>query len=82
MKNGYKKIINDWDPIGLMPFAPDDEYHFEIEKIKQLISSSKSIDDLTDGIYEVFTKSFGKEIFNKSKSDCKAIAQILMSCKS
>lgn len=27
-----KDVINKWDPIGLMHYAPDDEYRNEINK--------------------------------------------------
>ncbi|MFN7253241.1 MAG: hypothetical protein ACK4M9_21075 [Anaerobacillus sp.] len=33
--NIVKKIVNDWDPIGLLPSAPDDEYEFEVTRITE-----------------------------------------------
>lgn len=79
--NFVKSVINDWDPIDLLFHAPDDEYHSEIEKIQHLLSVADNSDELADGIFKVFEESFGKEIFNKSKYECKKIAQILLSKK-
>ena len=32
-----QQIINEWDPIGLFPIAPKDEYVEEIRKIEEYI---------------------------------------------
>lgn len=58
-----KKIIDCWDPIDLLIHAPSDEYHSEILEIENLLDSSKDIFDLTEGIYQVFVKSFGEDVF-------------------
>ena len=79
--NFVKAVINDWDPIDLLFHSPDDEYHSEIEEIRLLLSETDDFTELTEGIFKVFIKSFGKEIFNKSKDECKQIAQILLSQK-
>ena len=31
-------IINNWDPIDLLPYAPQDEYHVEIDLIVKLMA--------------------------------------------
>ena len=68
------RIINEWDPIGLFPYAPVDEYHSEIAEIKHLLSISKTPEELANGIYAIFCGSFGKNIFDKSKEECLSIA--------
>ena len=80
--NFVKKIIDDWDPIDLLFHAPKDEYHSEIEEIQYLLSATDDSAELAEGIFNVFLESFGKEIFNKSKEECKQIAQTLLSRKS
>lgn len=79
--NFVKFVINDWDPIGLLFHAPDDEYHLEIEKIQHLLNSTDDIDELAEGIIKIFTEAFSKEIFNKSIVECKQIANVLLALK-
>lgn len=74
-----KRIIDEWDPIDLLSHAPDDEYHSEIEAVQNLTRVTKDSDELAEGIFEVFLESFGREVFNKSKDECKRIAQSLLS---
>lgn len=31
MYKKIEKVINDWDPMGLFPHAPEDEYSLEIK---------------------------------------------------
>ena len=71
------KIINQWDPIGLLPFAPSDEYHSEIAQITQLLAAARTEDDLAAGIDHVFRAAFRPEIFQKSLEDCRKIARML-----
>ena len=79
--NFVKRAIDDWDPIDLLFHAPNDEYHSEIEEIRHLLSVTDDSAKLAEGIFNVFVESFGKETFNKSKEECKQIAQILLSQK-
>ena len=72
-----KDIINSWDPLGLLFHAPQDEYCSEIEEIQHLLDVTDDVERIAEGIFEVFIKSFGKETFNKSKDDCRYIAQTL-----
>lgn len=76
--NSVKKIIDEWDPIGLFPGAPDDEYWTEIEEIEQLVSATDDLDELAEGIYAVFVKEFGDDVFKRRKSECKRIAQVII----
>ncbi|MDE7208240.1 MAG: YugE family protein [Lachnospiraceae bacterium] len=74
-----KNIIDNWDPIDLFPGAPDDEYWTENEEIEKLLEFTDSPIKLSEGIYEVFVKSFGEDTFKKSKSECERIAQMILS---
>lgn len=79
--NFVKSVIDNWDPIDLLFHAPDDEYHSEIKRIQLLLGATDDLDELTEGIFKIFIESFGKEVFNKSKVECKQIACILLSKK-
>lgn len=76
--NCIKMIIDCWDPIDLLIHAPSDEYHSEITEIEKLFISSKNISELTEGIYQVFVRSFG-DCFCKSRSECAVIAKKIIS---
>ncbi|MGN0754930.1 MAG: DUF1871 family protein [Aristaeellaceae bacterium] len=73
-----EEVINHWDPIGLLSFSPDDEYHSECERIQELLKQTNDIDELASGIYTVFVESFGIDVFEKSTSDCRCIAERLL----
>ena len=79
--NFVTRIINEWDPINLLCHAPKDEYNSEIEEIRYLLSMTDNSSELAEGIFDVFSKSFGDETFNKTKEECKLIAQKLLSLK-
>ena len=79
--NFVKSVIDNWDPIGLLFHAPDDEYHSEIEEIQNLLCLTDDSVELSEGIFKIFLKSFGEETFKKSKTECNQIAQILLSQK-
>ena len=66
-----KKVINEWDPIGLIEFAPQDEYDNECLLIFQEFSRTQ--ESLGKVIYDTFRKSFG-ETFQDDLSDCIKIA--------
>lgn len=67
-----KKVINEWDPIGLMEFAPQDEYDDECLLIFQ--EFSKNQESLGKVIYDTFNKSFG-EAFQDNLTNCIKIAE-------
>ncbi|WP_157886506.1 DUF1871 family protein [Planococcus versutus] len=56
-----KSIIDEWDPINLLDFCPEDEYTPEIKDIAALLPDVKSVDELALKIRQVFIKWF--EIF-------------------
>ncbi|MFJ7729317.1 DUF1871 family protein [Neobacillus sp. NPDC097160] len=70
--NLVKKSVNYWDPIGLLPSAPDDEYDMEIGRIVALLGKVDSINTLAEGIDEIFTKAFD---WSFTKEECLPIAQ-------
>ncbi|RXI96760.1 DUF1871 family protein [Anaerobacillus alkaliphilus] len=70
-----KEFVNDWDPIGLLPAAPDDEYEFEIARIVTLLRQAKSPEALATGIASIFTKAFGQDF---GKEDCLQVAKKIM----
>ena len=73
-----KKIIDQWDPIDLLYFAPKNEYDFEIRRILSSISYDDTIETLGNLIYEVFIDSFGNISFSKSLEECKMIAKRIL----
>jgi len=76
-----KAIIDKWDPIDLLAFAPKDEYHMEIERIEQLLGRTEDVLVLSEGIHKIFVDSFGDVTFQKSLSECTQIAEMLLSQK-
>ncbi|MDF2884630.1 MAG: hypothetical protein K0R54_5199 [Clostridiaceae bacterium] len=76
MKDIIRTIINDWDPIGLFPMAPGDEYISEIEKIQEVLKLNNyiTIEQLAFEINNIFLKAFGDDVYTKSLNECKKIA--------
>lgn len=56
------EIINKWDPANLMSHAPDDEYNYEVEKIKEIMAVQSDPTRLAHAIKEIFTGTFGSDI--------------------
>lgn len=73
-----KNIVDNWDPIDILTFSPNDEYHSEISEIEQLLCTTNNVLELGDGIYHIFLRSFGEDVFHKSKSECIIIAREIM----
>ncbi len=55
------EIINEWDPIGLFPLAPKNEYASYAIEISEFISTNQSVTsyELSLFIDEMFITSFG-----------------------
>ena len=49
-----KFIINEWDPYSLFPFAPNDEYIDEINRINYFLKTKHDLDDLIKFLEEIF----------------------------
>ena len=76
-KEYTKEMIDRWDPIDLLPFAPPDEYDPETKKIYAALNGLDSIDvdSLGQIIYSVFVKAFGDDVFLKNLDECKDVAE-------
>lgn len=72
-------IINNWDPVGLLPLAPDDEYRFEIELICRYLAEN-DVTALTLGqyIHRMFTERFGSDVFPQGTAECTEIAEEIL----
>jgi len=80
MKEKIMEIINDWDPIDLIPPAPLDEYSDEVEDIYEYISRNAcvSCEELAQKISMVFERTFTADLFKKDISECKEVAQRIL----
>lgn len=68
-----KPIINNWDPIDLLPYSPNDEYDNETNRIANQVEG-KSADELAQIVFDVFSSSFNHGVFQKSLNECRMIA--------
>jgi len=76
--NALITIINEWDPADLLFHAPDDEYLFEIEKIKDFLMSTRNHCELTLKIQNIFKKSRGNNFLKNSQIECAEVAQKIL----
>lgn len=54
--NSVKTIIDEWDPIDLLAYAPEDEYDFEIKEIEQILALQIDVDQLAVEIFVYLLK--------------------------
>ena len=73
-----KEVVDEWDPINLLSHAPKDEYHSEIEKIEHLLRVAENREEAAYGIFNIFSESFGNDIFLETQSECELIARKLL----
>ena len=66
-----KAVVAKWDPIGLMEFAPSDEYDDECCLI--FIEFAKTQESLGKIIYKVIKDNFGEE-FQADLENCVEVA--------
>lgn len=66
-----KEVIVKWDPIGLMEFAPSDEYDDECQMIFDRFAQKQEL--LGKIIYDIFINSFG-EAFQDDLATCQKVA--------
>lgn len=73
-------IVNSWDPIGVFPMAPKDEYINEIKKIYQYIHSNENlqIETLAEKINKIFLDEFGSDVYDEDLEQCKLIAERIL----
>ena len=76
--SNIKEIIDTWDPTGLFPSCPGDEYHSEISQIETFLSEPKSEKDLGEYIFSLFIKSFGANVFQRPLAECCIIAHKIL----
>ncbi len=70
-----KTIIDDWDPIDLLSFAPKDEYDPISQTISKMVSKNDTVESIANIVYRVSLESFGEITFEKSKDDCMEVAK-------
>ena len=78
MLKKINEIIDRWDPMGLFPFAPKDEYTDESMLIEKALAKTIDARLLGEEIQRIFINSFGKEDFVKSIDECVEIARLII----
>jgi hypothetical protein len=73
--NIIEKALIEWDPIGLFPFAPKDEYRDESVSIYKAIGKSSDVVKVANAVHSVFLSSFGKNTFPLSVDECMGVAK-------
>ena len=68
-----KKCIDEWNPYGLLPDAPENEFDGESEMIAEEIYDGISIKKLAGVISEVFSMEFELDYFQEEQ--CMDIAE-------
>ena len=74
------KIINEWDPIGLFPMAPKNEYVIEIKKIYEYILKDQNIQTRTfaEVINKIFVQAFGADVYDENIDQCILVAEKIL----
>lgn len=80
VKDRIVSLVNKWDPIGLYPMAPKDEYESEIKKICEFLFNNSHVEEklLANYINEIFVQSFGKDIYREDLVKCEKIARKIL----
>lgn len=80
MSKKIMETINTWDPIDFFPMAPKDEYFEEIRLIEEILLCNAKItaEELAASINEIFSNSFGTDVYNKSIEDCIQVAKEIL----
>ena len=73
------EIINEWDPLDLLPFAPQDEYEAEINEIKNILKGNKdiSIRELAFSINTILVNFLGDD-YVPDMAKCIQVAQKIL----
>lgn len=61
MFNIVKKFIDEFNPMGLLPHAPENEYDIESKKIASQINQNSTINEIAEIISKVLSKSFDEK---------------------
>ena len=74
------KIINDWDPIGLFPMAPKNEYVIEIRRIYEYILKNQNLQIITlaEVINQIFVQTFGADVYDENIEQCILVAEKIL----
>lgn len=80
MINKYtlKDIIDYWDPLMLLPYAPNDEYNDIIEKIYNILKKKLTVEELAVEIQKICKETIGEELFDAQYEDCFKIAMQIL----
>lgn len=78
MRDIVRKVIHEWNPFGLLPHAPDDEFDSEIKRVTESLADANTVEELASRIQEIFSISFGEpfgyeECFKKAKQIWKLV---------
>ncbi len=76
-------IINEWDPIGFFPMAPQDEYSNEIKKIYDLVFNEQELQvySLAQAINKIFVETFGRDVYEEDMAQCVIVAKKILEDK-
>ena len=78
MLKKISEIVDRWDPMGLFPFAPKDEYTDESILIEEALVKTVNARSLGEEIQRIFINSFGEEDFRNSIDECVEIARSII----
>jgi len=65
MKRIHDVLWNDWDPIGVNDYGPDDEYDSYIGGIYRILSGKPTESELIGYLYQIETETMGQPFHNK-----------------
>ncbi|KUP23386.1 DUF1871 family protein [Paenibacillus sp. DMB5] len=60
MKKIVRQVIHEWNPFGLFPHAPVDEFDSEIEEVALSLTDATTVEELARRIQDIFSSSFGE----------------------
>jgi len=70
-----KSAIDNWNPFGLLPYAPDDEFDRESREIANQIDNYMNVSDVANIVSKVFSRHFFEEGF--VVEDCMDVAKAI-----
>jgi len=74
-----KQVVDEWDPIGLLAMgAPENEYYFEVKELFDKLNNNFNVSDVSEIIYDIFIKRFGRDTFTESLDKCKEISNLIL----
>ena len=69
-----KKIIDSWDPVGLISKLPSNIYDAEISAIVGSFMCVKDVESFAKKIYSIFVSAYGNKLVSFGECDCTNIA--------